>query len=162
MFRELQNTEQDAVGSEAGDQNNFLGASHLRCRCCENPISSSLHLINTYSQPVMGQEVASGWGLRGELDKQGPALMELTIEWRRGIIRDYTNNKLITIGIYARKKRTAVMYTQALDKLPPSLQMLLFVKKTGNGKERIKSEGKLPFFLFLPSFSIYPSCLWSR
>lgn len=104
----------------------------------------------------MGQEVASGWGLRGEQDKQGPALMELTIEWRRGIIRDYTNNELNTIGVYARKKRTAIMYMQALDKLPPSLQMLLFVKKTRNGNERIKSEGKLPFFLLFSS--IHPVC----
>lgn len=52
MFCEFQNNEQDAMGAckwilKSEDQNNLLEDSHLKCKCCENQISLSIHLLST-------------------------------------------------------------------------------------------------------------------
>lgn len=66
------------------------------------------HPLNRHcGQPVTGQEVASGWGLRRGKDREGPARMKLTMQCRRKITRDYTINELITIVTSAMKKKNS-------------------------------------------------------
>lgn len=63
--------------------------------------------------------------MAGALGVNRTDLMELTIQWRRKITRDYTNNELITFVTNTMKEKSSDKVFKVLHELSHPLKMLL-------------------------------------